>query len=65
MDTQSILDQLASEQDSYQGYLQRGNQAVNDFDMEKLTHDGLDQAYKQGKGLAKMLVASLEAVARD
>lgn len=55
MDTQNILDQLASEQDSYQGYLQRGNQAINDFDMEKLTHDGLDLAYKQGKGLAKQM----------
>ena len=47
----SVYDQLQSEQGDYQTYLDRGKSAMDNYDMEKITHDGLDQAYKQGKSI--------------
>jgi len=55
MTTNSILDNLANEQASYQSYLDRGTQAIDNFDLEKTQHDAMDLAYKQGRGLAKQL----------
>ena len=36
MTTNSILDNLANEQASYQSYLDRGTQAIDNFDIEKI-----------------------------
>ena len=51
----SIMDMLSQEADSYQSYLDRGKAAMDNYDLQKVTHDGLDEAYKQGKNLASSI----------
>ena len=46
------MDMLNQEADSYQSFIDRGKQAMDNYDLQKITHDGLDEAYKSGKNLA-------------
>jgi hypothetical protein len=55
MNSANIMNQLSAEQSQYQGYLDRGKQAMNNFDIDKTQHDALDQSYKTAKNLGKQL----------
>ena len=55
MNTANVMNQLSSEQNEYQGYLDRGKEAMTNYDIEKGTHDALDQGYKAAKNLGKQL----------